>query len=104
MMQGRGYIQNVQAGEAGQLRAKRADDPGHAPALEAHIDDADLVAMRGQGRGDIFQAQRLGAKERRQAEMSGQMTRLDEQNSQSEFSLFSPAEDHQDDTQGLLSS
>jgi hypothetical protein len=104
MAQGRGYIQNVQTGDARQFRAKRPDDLGHAPAFKAHIDNADLMAMRGQSRGDVFQAQRLSAKKRSETKMSGQMTRLDEQNSQSEFSLFSQAECSQGDTKGLLSS
>ena len=67
MLQGRGYIQNVQTGETDQFRAKRPNDLRHAPAFKAHIDDTDLMAMRGQSRRDVFQVERLGAKKRSQA-------------------------------------
>ena len=78
MVKCRGYIQDVQAGDTHQFRAKGADDLRHTSSLEAHIDDADHVPMRAERRGNVLQAQRLSAKKRSKAEMSGQMSRFDE--------------------------
>jgi hypothetical protein len=89
--QDRVYIQNVKAGDAHQIGAKPPDDSCHAAAFKAHIDDAHLMSASAERRRDVFQAQRLGAKERSKTEVSGQMSWFDEQNSQNEFTRFSPA-------------
>jgi hypothetical protein len=64
MPQGCGTIQNMPTGDTRQFRAKRPE---------------------------AFQAQRLGAKKRSKTEVSGEMSWFDEQNSQNEFTRFSPA-------------
>jgi hypothetical protein len=69
--QGCGDVQNVQARDTHQFRAELPDDSGHAAALKAHIDDANLMSARAERRRNVFQPKRLSAKKRSKTEMSG---------------------------------
>jgi hypothetical protein len=89
--QDRCYIQNVKAGDTHQIGAKSPDNSRHAAAFKAHIDDVHLMSARAKRSRNVFQTQRLGAKEWSKTEVSGQMSWFDEQNSQNEFTRFSPA-------------
>jgi hypothetical protein len=90
MAQDCGNIQNMKARDAHQIGAKPPDNSRHAFAFKAHIDNAHLMSVRAERRRNVFQAQRFGAKKRSKAEVSGEMSWFDEQNSQDEFSRFSP--------------
>jgi hypothetical protein len=86
-----GDIQNVKAGDAHQIGAEPPDNARHVFAFKAHIDNAHLMSVHAERSRNVFQSQRLGAKKRGKTEVSGEMSWFDEQNSQDEFTRFSPA-------------
>jgi hypothetical protein len=74
----RRYVKNVQTRYSGEVRPKLLQDTPQGVPLEPEIHDADPMAGRNEGRGDVLQAERFGLKERSQPKLDGSRSRLEE--------------------------
>jgi len=87
-LQSGGHVQDVQAGDADDLRLERFYEARDAVALETQVHDAHLVPVCSERRRDIFKAQWFGPEKGGESEMNSRGARFDEQNPQIEISPF----------------
>ena len=87
-LQSGGHVQDMQAGDAHNLRPERLYETRHGPALKRQIHDADLMPACAERRGDVLKPQRFGPEKRGESEMDCRGARFDEQDPQIEISPF----------------